>query len=432
MSRRTFIRFAAGGVSDAGLASLATFAVGLAAARLLTPTDLGVYAIFFTAFLTGTEIPARGVFAPAEVLCVAHPVGQRTRVLRSSLRAGAIMAFASTAAMLAATAVSWQITSLSTVTALTVTSMVAAYLSPIQDHVRRVFIKDGASWYAALISGVQVASVTAAITALWVAPIDVAWVPFGGLALGNLVSLTFGLVLVRRAHVQPLPGPITLRSLASSGRYLVVSQLVPTGAAFLAAAIISRLAGAAELGYAEAARLAAQPVLVAALGLAAVFEPRFMEAAGRRDRRRAQGGRQLFYGLLAGLGALYLAIGGWPWMLNPMAYLVPEAYAVPWLVALYVVANLANGATYAAWGELAGGGFESRLAKASSAASGAWPLAAATAGATGAFARPLGLLLQSVTRHVLYVPLKERMYGTPPVIVDDPHRLDSAGGSVRR
>lgn len=422
---RTLFRIASGGVFDAGLASLATFAVGLSATRLLSPTDLGVYAIYFMAFLTGMEIPAAGIFAPAEVVSVSQPVGQRLRVLRRSLRVGCVAAIASALTMLAATAVAWSITTPETTLALTVTGIVAAYVSPIQDHVRRMLMKDDRSWHAALISSVQLTTVVIAIVVLWLAPIAVAWVPFGGLAIANLVSLLFGLALVRLTRLQPLPRPMTLRSLGSSGRFLIISQLVPTAAAFLAATIISRLAGAAELGYAEAARLAAQPVLVAALGLAAVFEPRFMEAAGRRDRHRAHRGRVMFYGLLTGLGVLYLAVGGWAWPLNPMAQLMPEAYVIPWLVAVYVIANLSNGTTYAAWGELAGGGYEGPLARAASTASGAWLIAAATAGATGAFARPFGLFLQSITRHALYRKMKRQMYEMPPTIVDGEH-LDVA------
>lgn len=417
--RRRLLRIVSGGVSDAGLASLATFTMGLAATRLLSPDELGVYAIYFTAFLTGVEFPTGGVFAPAEVVSVAHPVGQRVRVLRRSLRAGSIAALASAVTMLAATAVSWSIATPRMILAFTVTGIVAAYLSPIQDHVRHVLIKDDQSWSAALISTVQLLMMVVAIAGLWFSGIEDAWIPFGALAAANATSLMFGLALVRFPRLQALPSPMTLRGLSSSGRFLVVSKLVPTIAAFLAATIISRLAGAAELGYSEAARLAAQPVLVAALGLVAVFEPRFMEAAGRRNHASAHRGRLTFYGLLAVLGIVYLAVGGWNWALNPMAVLMPDAYVIPGLVAVYVIANLANGTTYAGWGELAGGGYESPLAKASSTASSAWLLAAFTAGATGAFARPIGLFLQSVARHILYWRMKRHMYTMPPTITDE-------------
>lgn len=416
---RGLLRMASGGVTDAALASLATFAVGLAAARLLDPTDLGVYAIYFTAFLTGMQIPLAGIFAPAEVVSVSHPVGQRVRVLRQSLRAGRSATLASAVTMLAATAASWSITSPETTLAFTATGIVAAYLSPIQDHVRRVLIKDDVPWSAALISLVQVVTIIVAIAGMSLAPINGAWVPFGSLAAANLVSLAFAVVLMRLSHLEPLPQPMTLRSLSASGRYLLASQVVPTAAAFLAATIISRLAGAAELGYAEAARIASQPVLVAALGIQAVFEPRLMEAAGRRKLASARRNLRTFYGLLAVLGVLYLLVGGWSWSLNPMAYLMEDAYVVPGLVAVYVLANLANGMTYAGWAELAGGGHENPLARASSTASAAWLVAAATAGVTGAFARPIGLLLQSLARHGLYWRHKRHMYTTPPTIVDE-------------
>ena len=415
--RRAGLRTISGGVVDAGFASLATFVIGLAATRTLTPDDLGVYAIFFTAFLTGTVIPAQLVYTPAEVVCVSYPVGQRTRLLRRSLVIGHSAALASAGTMLFATAAAWPIAAPSAIVALTLTSMAAAYLSPIQDHLRRVLIKDDTAWLAAAISVTQLVAIVLAVGMLTlVLSVPAPWVPFGALAIANTVSLTVGLVIVRFPHLERLPTPLTLRSLSSAGRWLVASQLIPTGAAFVAATIVSYLASPADLGYAEAARIAAQPLLVLGFGLGAAFEPRFMEAAGRRNLAATRRVRLLFHGLMTLSGLGYLLMAGWSWFLNPMVYLVPDAYVVQGLAALTIVANLANGATYAGQAEMTGGRREKPLAHIHSVCSAAMLIAAATAGFTRSFARPLGLLLQGLARLVWYRGALRRMYATPPTM----------------
>ena len=426
--RRNLLRTVSGGVIDAGLASLATFVIGLAATRIMDPADLGVYAIFFTAFLTGTVIPAQLIFTPGEVVCVSFPVGQRTRVLKRTLRVGHGAALASAATMLFATAATMGIAEPATVLGLTVTGMAAAYLSPLQDHVRRVLIKDDTAWLAAAVSVVQVVAIVLALLALRLLAVPTAWLPFGALTLANTISLAVALPIVRFGRLRPLPTPITFRSLVASGRWLVLSQLIPTGAAFLAATIVTYLAGAEALGYSEAARIAAQPLLVLGFGLSSVFEPRFMEAAGRRDVSTARHVRRVFYGFMAASGLLYLLIAGTDWVGNPVAMLVPDAYVLPGLVAFTIVANFANGATYAGQGELTGGGREKPLAHVHSVASAGLLLAAATAGGTGAFARPLGLLLQGIARLGMYGRGLSQMYRTPPTIRDRPSPPNEVAG----
>jgi O-antigen/teichoic acid export membrane protein len=422
--RRVGFRTISGGVVDAGLASLATFVIGLAATRTLDAAELGVYAIFFTAFLTGTVIPAQLVYTPAEVVCVSYPVGERTRLLRRSLLVGHWAALASSGTMLLATVAAWRIGTPPVIIALTATGMVAAYLSPIQDHIRRVLIKDNTAWLAAAISVIQVVAIVVAVIALTLLDLPSAWIPFGALAIANTCSLLTGFLIVRFPSLEPLPTPMTLRSLSAVGRWLVVSQLIPTGATFLAATIVSYLAGAADLGYAEAARIAAQPLLVLGFGLASVFEPRFMEAAGRRNLAAARRVRLMFHTLMIVSGAAYLLMGGWAWFLNPMAYLVPDAYVVPGLAAFTILANLANGATYAGQSEMIGGRRERPLARIHSVCSAAMLVAAATAGVTRSFARPLGLLLQGLARLVWYRGAARRRYATPPPTM--PERPETA------
>ena len=58
--------------------------------------------------------------------------------------------------------------------------------------------------------------------------------------------------------------------LASTGIWFVLNVAAPSLAGFAAAAIIAWLASPEDLGYAESARVVAQPVLVFAAGLNAV------------------------------------------------------------------------------------------------------------------------------------------------------------------
>jgi hypothetical protein len=53
------------GLVDAGMASLASFAVTVQAARSFTPAELGTYAIFYTAFIMTAVVPTHLLFSPA-------------------------------------------------------------------------------------------------------------------------------------------------------------------------------------------------------------------------------------------------------------------------------------------------------------------------------------------------------------------------------
>ncbi len=70
--------------------------------------------------------------------------------------------------------------------------------------------------------------------------------------------------------------------------------MIPFGTSFVGVLLIVELAGPEAMGFAEAARVAAQPILVLATGLSAVLGPRGMEAAIRRTRPQAQKVLRLF------------------------------------------------------------------------------------------------------------------------------------------
>src|SRR5665811_1076973 len=89
------------GLLDSSLSSLATFAIGIMAATQLPLEALGVYSLFFTAFLLATVVPTQLIFLPAEIAALADkdPAGRKA-IVRESLPLGlgpSVLAAAATA-----------------------------------------------------------------------------------------------------------------------------------------------------------------------------------------------------------------------------------------------------------------------------------------------------------------------------------------------
>ncbi len=388
----------AAGVIDAGIASLATFAAGLTGVRLLSDIDRGVYGVFFTAFFLGSVIITELILVPAQVVAVDLPREERLSVTRRSLLLAAIPGVFAMMAALAAAAWTGSLTSNEVITALTATTAVTIVVSPMQDHVRQLLHIADRSWQAAAVSAVQLVGVAGAISVLVSTDIHRAWVPFGSLAVANILSLTAGLVIARAHRPVQAPDSISFRYLATSGKWLVLRAATPATFAFVAANILTSLAGPEAYGYAEAARQVAQPVTVLSIGLMAVLGPRAVRAGSQRNAVTAATNRRNYLLLLALGVAAYAAIAGFDWALNPMAWLVPAAYVVSGLVIATLAANLLTALFLVLGRELLGAGHARSLAVISIVATPALPLAAATAGATGAFARPIGYIAEGVVR----------------------------------
>src|SRR3954451_3806241 len=112
--------------------------------------------------------------------------------------------------------------------------------------------------------------------------------------------------------------------------------------AFAASAIVAHLASPAALGYAEASRLVAQPITVAAWGLLAVHGPHSVKAGQNLEADQARRVSRTFIGTIAVVGIPSLALFGPVWPGNPMTWLLPNAYVVHGLVIVSIVAGLAN------------------------------------------------------------------------------------------
>lgn len=398
--RRTVMRrqTVVAGVLDAALSSLATFAVGLYAARLLDPVQLGGYALAFTAYGLATTVPAQLAFTPLEIAAVSYQHPVRLRFLRRSLALGGLPT------LLPALAIpGWMLfapRAIPTAVAigLSVTGVATAIVSPPQDHLRRMLHIAGVSWCATVVSVVQLVVVAIALVALKLGGVPAWWAPFGALALANLVSLATGLVLARRReHVSVVPA-IAFADVIRSGRWLLLTSLVPTGAAFIASVIAARVAGAAILGHAEVARLSGQPLLVLATGLSATLGPGIVAAAQTREPRRARRVTRAFVAFIVFAAGAYLALVGGRWRWNPLAWLLPNAYLVPGLVAATILANLTHGISFPSRAEALGAGKEVALTKVELVGNAVRVSIAGAAGVLGAFVIPLGVLVVGIVR----------------------------------
>lgn len=384
----------AAGVVDAGLASLATFASGLTGVNLLSDVDRGVYAVFFTAFILGTVLIGQLIYVPSQVVAVGHDLGYRLGGLRRTIRLAALPSLCAATTALLAAFLQRDITSTRVLVALTATTAATILVSGMQDYVRRSLHIAERSWQAAAVSGVQLLGVATAIPLMIASDIERAWIPYGSLFFANVVSVSFGL-FIAGAHRRPRhPLALRFKSLAASGKWLVLRAAAPSAGAFIAANILTKLAGPIATGHAEAARQVAQPVTVLALGLGAVLGPRAVRAGIDVDPHAAVHTRREHALIMILASVAYIAVAGPAWSLNPMSRLVPSAYEVSFLVAVTVVGNTLAALVTLPMSELLGAGRAKLLAGLAFISSPALLLAALTAGTTGAFARPIGFIAE--------------------------------------
>lgn len=327
------------GLLDAGASSASTLIAGLAAARLLELDQLGAYALVFSTLLLAAQLPTQLVLVPSEARLVALESSQRVERLFATVRSAGGW---SLVAGLATLAVGLTMTPGVDATArwmLGATGALAAFASPLQDHLRRMLHLAGRHNAAALVSLARLAIVTLILVIGVSAEIPTPLLPLGALALGDMLPL--GSVLLSRwSRAATLP--FARRELRRDGGWLLASASAAPAAGFLTSVIVTWLAGASSLGVAEAARIVAQPVLVLAGGVAAVLGPRAMEAAQRKDEATGIRLNQRFWALLTVAGLIYVGLTLLPDNINPLARITPAAFQLPWLAQLSVVAAVVN------------------------------------------------------------------------------------------
>lgn len=400
------------GLADAAMASLATFLTGLVGVNALDDVTRGVYAIFFTAFLAGTVIPTQLALLPAETAAVSRPAEDRLNGMWKSSRIGLAVGPAALIPVALALAATLGRAEAIDIIALTITASVASVISPIQDHVRRMLHLAGRSWRAAATSGAQLAGVIVSLGVLYLFDVPAVWIPLGSLAIANIGSVAFGLVGARSSPDDGVE--LVLTELARAGRWLLLMALGPRLSFFGASLIITVLAGPEAIGFAEAARIAAQPLYVLGLGLEAAVRPHAMTAAANKDRASARQHRQVFYPVVIGFTGLFVLWCGFDWIGNPFAYVVPSAYEVGGLVIVTALASGMRSALLPHMAELLGARAERRLAMVTLRATPLQVILAFTAVWTGAFARPLGSALDYGARLVAHERWRPVIYAADP------------------
>lgn len=404
------------GILDAGFAALAAFAVSIYAARVL-PTDvLGYYAVFFTAFLTAVQVPGQLLLLPYEIHAMALPQEERMSVLRTSLiRGWGISALASIGAALIGFVITvgggfddpWP---------LTLSLIAAAMVSPLQDHIRRMLHAAERSWAASLVSIAQFVFVALAIGVLIFLDVPQVWIPFTSLAIANVVSTTFGVLLGRhgtRRLSEPLP-PVTHQ--LRSGSWLLATGIMGPLVGLVVNAIVIAVAGATILGLAEAARVVGRPILVINTGLGQALAPRSVAAAQRVQRRAARRVTYTFAAVTVVGGALYAAIVSFDWVLNVAEAVIPKAYEVPGLVLAVCISNIVVGISYPGRYELLGARREPWVTFTEIVGQAGRTAVATAASVLGAFVIAVGETLVGLVRIVGYQMKLPEVYRSEPVV----------------
>lgn len=417
------------------MSSLATFVIGLFAARELSVELLGAYALVFSAFQLAAVVPCQLVFTPLEVATIGEPPEHRLRLLRHTLALGFLPSLLPALAVVGWVLVVPPGIPAPVVVALTLTGAATALVSPIQDHLRRMLHIAHASWYAVAVSAVQLLVCVAGTALFLLTRLPEWWAPFGVLGSANLLSLAVGLLLARRSEGSPTGlARWHLRDIARSGGWLLVVGVIPFGTAFFASTLVAQLAGAAQLGFAEAARICGTPVWVLALGLSATAGPRIVAAAQKRDRAAARAATRTFTLLVSALGLSYFLIVGHRWAWNPFALLIPKAYVESGLVAVTVAGQLVLGIAYASRFEMLGAARERGIAVIELLGNSGRAAVALAAAVLGAYVLPLGLLVLGVARYAgcrfdlrtLYRPARSpQRPGAPPGRDLEPIRPES-------
>ena len=300
--------------------------------------------------------------------------------------------------------------------------------TPVYSHLRNLLHLSHRSWLAARVAAAQLALVVVLLVLFLAIEVPPEWIPFAVLALSQAGAVAFGVVTLGWELVAGQPVNRTVRTLVHSGRWLMTSGLVPAAAALIAATLVSRLAGVEDLGHAQAAAVAARPVLVLGAGLRAVLGVRSMEAGRSADRRAANRYWRL-YAMAIGVGAAaYAVLAGVDWALNPVAALLPRAYAVDGLVLAVLGANVLASMPKPVRAEFIGGGREKRVALFDSIGAAAIVAVAGLASLLGAFAIPGGVAVGATVALSVYTLSRRRQFASPLAVDNLEERSDSDWG----
>lgn len=354
------------GIVDAGLAALAAFVISLYAARTFSTEVLGYYAVFVTAFIAATTLPAQFLFVPYEVAAARRRPSERVSTMARALKPGTALAVGSAVISVLVAALISRKADSGIIIPLGVSMGFASFVSPLQDYLRRILHLHGRSWWAAATSGVQLAAVLVFLSVLVMAGLSKEWIPYLALAAANLSSIGFAVAAIlrdrswSRSSGERLAAGFVIRS----GSWLAAIGLLAPAMGLVVNAVVLGIADAEVLGVAEAARVVARPILVVTTGLGIALRPGMFRVAQQRDRQAARRLSRLFMGVNVVAGSMYLLFVGVDWTGNIMSHLVPNAYIVPWLVAAVCLSNIVASVGFPGRYQLVGAGRERHVAAA--------------------------------------------------------------------
>lgn len=401
------------GVADAAFSSIATLVCGIVAVRRLEPNPLGVYALFNGAFLVAAVVPAALVFTPAQVAVLAEEPHRHLRYLVPVMRHGTLAALVASAIACGVAALFASGAGAGVVIPLGITAFATSIISPLQDFVRRMLHQAGFSGTAVVVAIVQLSIVLGAVGVLLATHVAPVWIPFSALGFANVVSVLAALVLIRRRGHLRDRGSLAPRGLLQSGKWLLVQGLTQYGMWFVGVAIVTALASRQDAGYAEAARLLAQPPVVLAMGLMSVIGPRLMAATQTREWGRARRLRLGFAGILLSAAMLYLLVVGIPWPVNPLVEYFAPAYVTRGLVAAMIVGQTAVWIAMIVSYQAISVREERAVARAGVLAAVAQTVVMLALGRNGALAIPAGLVVYAAVLGGLLEPVVRRLRDTP-------------------
>ncbi|MDH3606012.1 MAG: hypothetical protein OER12_03360 [Acidimicrobiia bacterium] len=403
------------GLFDTGSASLGTFIVQAYAVRSLDADALGVYAVFFSAYLFASQATQFLLLYPLEIAVLQLPRASRIQLLRRSARLASIGPIAAVVGVIAAILITGSAAE-GLALGFSLTMAAVAATSPLYEHTKRMLHLSDRSWHAAGLAQMQLVALILILGTMIVVDTPVHWVPFGALAGSHVIALLMAAITIRGGEIDSLSTP--LGSLIRSGRWLLISGMMPPLATLIAAGLIARLAGVEQLGFAQAAHVASRPILILASGLSAVLGYRLMEAGSTRTKSAGNRYWRLYTTILVIGGGAYVLLTGFDWVGNPMAALLPRAYEVGGLVLVALGANIVAALMRPVRNELIGAHWEPRVATVDTVAAAGLLTVAAFSGSLDAFAVPLGILAGALVHVVGYLPARQAMYQTPSRVSD--------------
>jgi O-antigen/teichoic acid export membrane protein len=295
-------------LGDAGAASAGTLLVGLIALRSLSNAELALYALLFSAGVAAMVIPQQMSYLPRRIR-VNQAVDKVRSAYQSDLISSLPFIIVAVLIVLAAGLPLYAAVGALDSLLLSGTAILWVTASSFQDHIRTSLHITDDHRLATVVSFAQLTIVAICFAStLFIGPDYMGSVttaiPFGTLAVANILSAGVGMWLHRKRNVIADSSRIALSlglRTAASGFMLQVSG-------YASNLIITLTLGYAALATLEGARIAAQPILVAGAALSSYFLPTAIRMQQRGEARAA--GRRIGTLLSSqiAIGIIYAAI----------------------------------------------------------------------------------------------------------------------------